>query len=468
MQVTREDLNPCTVRLEVVCSPEEVTQGFDKAYKQIAKHLRVPGFRPGNAPKKIVAQMAPKEEVLRLASDNIVRTTIQKAIKEQDLRLHDSPVVDLKELEEDPPACAYTAKVPLAPVVELGDYRGLEANRPRPVAGDEEIDRYLEEIQKRGSEQKPVTDRGIETGDVCLVNIKIDGESGDGRNFMTVAGRTFPTLDAVLEGMRVEEIKHAELEFPASFQEKDWAGKEHPVTVTIRSVSSVAAPAMDDEFARSIPKDFASLKSESLAELRAKIAKRIEVVKGEMADEFVEEQLLNALISSSKVIVPDTMWEGVANQRLHDIQQEVREAGGTMEDYAKERGMTLDELVQKWRDQAKLHVERAVVANHIFIREKMVLSNEDFTSTLVRMAREYGVDPATLFEFMKKNKNTTELQTRAIYRKVIEFLRDSAKITEVDEGAGAATAPAKPVKKSAPKAEAEAAPKPKKTKKATE
>jgi trigger factor len=451
MQVTREDLNRCTVRLDIVCAPEEVAQGFDKAYRQISRRLRIPGFRPGMAPKRLVAQVAPREEVLRVAGDNIIRRAVQDAVKQHGLRPHDAPVVDISEFKEDPPECAFVAKVPLAPVVELGPYRDLPARRPRPVALEEEIDRALDELRKRGAHREEVTGRGIVEGDLCLVNINPAGQEGEGRNFMSVAGRTFPGLDAAILGMRAEEMKLADLDFPDTFQDRDWAGKRLSVVVTIRSVSSLTAPELDDEFARQIPEDFASLKSDTLEELRDKVRARIEAVKGEMADEYVEEQLLQSLLEASTVHVPDTMWESVANQRLNDIKEEVAEAGGTMEAYAEERGMTLDELAAKWREQAKLHVERAVVANHIFVREKMVLSNQDLTATLLRMAREYGVGPAVLFEHLKKNKNTTELQTRAIYRKVIEFLRDAARITEVDEFEGAPPAPAaKP--RAAPKA----------------
>lgn len=461
MQVTREDLNPCTVKLTVECAPEEVKSGFDKAYKQIAKQIRVPGFRPGTAPKAVLDQMVDPEEVQGRAADQIVRDTLRKAVEQEKLNVHDTPSVQLKLIDKDAGKLEYEAKIPLPPVVELGEYRGLVVDRPKVEVTDEEVEHQLGELQKRTGTRQEVTDRGIIAGDMALLNIKIESDEGEGRNFLTKAGETFPALDEAILGMNVEQMKRVELTFPENFQEADWAGKKLEVKVTVRSVNTIKSPDLDDNFAQSLKNEFGDLQSANLDELKEKVRERLTMAKTAMAAEYVDERIQEELLKTSKVEVPDTMWENVAQQRLEDLREEAQRAGSSLEKYAEENGMTVEQLVQEWSHEAKMHVMRAVVTNEIFRREGMQLTNSDLQGALFMMAREYRVHPDTILEAMKKNKNFQELQIRGTFRKVLDFLQENANIQEVDfstpqEPTVAAAAPKKTKSKSKAKAEADA------------
>lgn len=429
MQVTREDLNPCTVKLSVVATPDQVSGGFDKAYRSFAKQLRVPGFRPGHAPKAMVAQLVHPDEILNAAAEQIVKATLNKVLQDEKIRPHDSPAVELKEISEDEKKCEYVAKIPLEPIVKLGDYKGVEIQRPKLEVSDDEVDQQIEELRKRAGKREAVTDRGITDGDIAVVNVKVEGEEGDGRNFMTVAGKTFKKMDETIAGMKVEEMKKVELTFPKDFQEAEWAGKKKKVQITIRSVNSVVMPELDDEFAKTLGSK--ELKSKGLTELKDKIKQNILKAKEMVGQEYVNEALLEKIVGASEVHVPDTMWEAVANQRLREEAETARKDGKSLEQVAEEHGMKLEEYVEKWQAEAKTQVQRAVIANTIFKNEKMKLENSDLSESLNEMAMEYGVHPGQLFEVMKKNRNFTELEVRAVYRKVMNFLHSSAKVVEV-------------------------------------
>lgn len=424
MQVTREDLNPCTVQLTVSCDADQVKQGFERAYKQLAKHIRVPGFRPGHAPKNLVQSMIPKNDLYEQAADNIVRGAFKAALDQEKLTPHGQPSVDLKELNEEEGKADFVAKVPLQPVVELTEYKGLSAEQPPIEVTDEEVEAQIDDLRAKKSTREAVTHRGVEEGDVAVVNIRAEGESGDGRNFMTIAGQTFPQLDQALIGMQSEELKSLELTFPDSFQEKDWAGKTMKCQVTLRSVNAVKMPELDDDFAQ-------SLSAESVENLRVRVRELIGQAKLNMAHEYVVEQLLENLLKSSTIHVPDTMWESVASRRLQELHQDQHQKGKTMEEYAKEQGMTLEELVEAWKNESRLHVQRAVAVREIFTREKMTLNNQELNRELMAMAQEFEMDPKELLNTLKKNQALDELQFRAIFRKVTEFLKENAKIKEV-------------------------------------
>ncbi|MBN8689625.1 MAG: trigger factor [Armatimonadetes bacterium] len=428
MQIQREELNPCTIKLSVACTKEQVSGGFDKAYKKFAKQIRVPGFRPGHAPKNVVSKFVDPNDLMNAAAEEIVRKAMNEALKEESIKPHDSPAVELTVLSEEESKCEFTAKIPLEPKVELGSYKGVVVKRPKIEVTDEEVTTQLDELRKRAGKREAVTDRGIHEGDIAVVNIKVEGEDGDGRNFMSIAGQTFKQLDEAITGMQVEEIKKVELSFPKTFQEKEWAGKKKKAQITIRSVSSVAMPELDDEFAKKAGKE---LKAKDLAELKDKLKENILEAKKAMSQEFTNEAILEELMKSSTVHVPDTMWEAVANQRLREEAQKAAQEGKKLEDVAKESGMEFEEFVSNWQNEAKVQVQRAVIANTIFKTEGMKLTNQDMNDSLVEMAQEYGVHPAQIIDFMRKNKNFTELEVRTVYKKVMTFLNENAKIEEV-------------------------------------
>jgi trigger factor len=449
MKVTREDLNPCTIKLDVVCTPDQVKTGFDRAYKAFAKQIRVPGFRPGTAPRSMIDKSVRAEDLNGAAAEEIVAASLKEILASEKIQPHDSPSVNLTKLEKDEMSCEYTAKVPLKPVVELGDYKGLTAERPSDEVTDTEVDSYLEELRKRAGRREVVLDRGAEDGDIAVVNVRKDGEDGDGKNFMATVGQTFAEMDKALAGMRSEEMKIETLKFPADFFDKDLAGKSAKVKIAIKTLSSVALPELDDAFAQGLEKDLKSLKAESLKDLKATLKQRLIDTRQQMAQEFVNESLQEELLRRSTVHVPDTMWENVANQRLNELQNEMRQQNKTLEDYAKSNGMTFEEMVASWQKEAKTQVQRAVVAREIFIKERLQLTNDDMNQALVQMAYEYQIAPAQLVEIMQKNKSFQELEIRGIFRKVIEFLNANAEI------AAAGATPAKPKAAKAKKAEDE-------------
>lgn len=424
MQITREDLNPCTVKLNVVCDPEEVKAGFDKAMRLLMKKVRLPGFRPGHAPKHLVEQYVNKAELYDEALQNIVGVGYKEALKQQELEPDPTvrPQIEVTKLDEA--ECEFTAKIGLPPVVELGDWKGIPVERPAVGVTEEDIDRQLQELRQRRGTREAITERGVVDGDVCVVNIKKDDEEGDGRTFMVIAGQTFATLDAALAGMRVEEVKHGELSFPDNFQEKDWAGKSFSATLTLNSVSSIRMPELDDAFAQ-------SLKTENVDDLRDRIRSGMDKAVSAEIDKIVSEQLLDGLLERSKVEVSDNMWEPIADQRISEVAEEQRKEGRTIEDYVTEHGMTVESLREAWRDRAKTEVMRALIVREIYKQQDMKLDNEDLSAELEEMAREAGVTPKDMVRMLEQANAMNELQFRAISRKVRELLAAQANVKEM-------------------------------------
>lgn len=439
MKVARQDLNPCTIQIEVVCTKAQVDSGFDRALKAFAKRVKVPGFRPGSAPKAMVEQMVGERDLAGAALEDIVNSALRKAMEQESVRADAAPSVNVTKFDRAAGECEFTAKVPLAPKVTLGDYKGLGASRPPVSVTDEEVERQVDELRSRSGKREAVTGRGIQPGDAAVVNIRIQDGDAEGRNFMTVAGQTFPDLDAAIVGMAAEEIKHADLSFPANFQEADWAGKSFACTVTIRSVSAIQAPDLDDDFAQ-------SFNAENVDDLRAKVREGVVNAKAQVGQEMVNEQLLDQLLRTSEVHVSDNTWEAVGQRRLQENQAELQRQGSDLEKYAQANGMTLQELVDAQMQEARLHVQRTVLIEHIFRAEDMKIKQSDVDAIFLQIARENGVKQEDLAKFAKEYgpQIREEVVFRAMYGQVMAYLNEHATVTEGE-------APAKPKAKAAAK-----------------
>lgn len=429
MQITREDLNPVTVRLTFSCPPDLVEEGFRRAFKDAAKEVRVPGFRPGQAPRSVLEQVINKEAVKDGALNHILNRAYRIALKEHDLKPYGQPQVEKVDLNDDPPTCEFVLQIPLEPIVNLGDYTALAARQPAIEVTDADVQRQIDLLRESQAKREKVN-RAVQPGDIAVVNLKIEGSEDDGRTFMSVVGQTFEALDQALTGMEPEEVKVAELTFPDTFQEADWQGQTLRCKITLRSVSAVKTPDLDEDFAQ-------AMQFESVEELEARVRELLIESRTSMATDYVNEQLMDALIHNSEIHIPLTMVETVARQQLRDLNEHQKQQGRSIEDYATEKGMTVEELEHAVRDEARIQVARALVAQKIFQAEGMKLDNADMNRELFEMARENRVSPDEMVAILKRTDGIADLQNRALYSKVAAFLREKATIEEMSAGTSA-------------------------------
>ncbi|MDX2064718.1 MAG: trigger factor [Fimbriimonadaceae bacterium] len=420
MTVTREDLNPCTVRLTIVPSPEQVKSSFDRAFREMTKDARVAGFRPGKAPRAMLEKMIHEEQWMEEAARVLVNTTLQKAIESEQLSpdANTSPSVEVKSINRAELAAEYSAKVPLPPKVELADPKLLSITLNLVEVTDEEIDQQIEQFRKGQGKREAVTDRGIADGDVAVLDIRAEGDS-EGKRAMVIAGKTFAELDALIAGMHLEEIKSGELTFPADWSEIAWRGQTLSVTVAVQSLTAVALPSIDDDFAK-------ALQTENLDDLRTRIREGLMQVKEDAEFEMATDKLLDEMVAKSTIEVSDNMWEQLADRRLRETAEAQAQQGKSLEQYTAELGMTIEQFVASWNERAQAEIKRAFVIQNLFAANKMQLSNEEMSEELFRMAQENNVTADALYAYMQKNNDFQELNFRAIQRKVRTFLLSQA------------------------------------------
>lgn len=423
MEVKSEQLNSCTILLRVRCSPEQVRSGFERAYKRVAKRLRIPGFRPGAAPRGLVRQYADPEYVKELAQEEILNAVYPVVVEQEGLEPYGRPMLQAIQADEASGSCEFALKVPLRPKISLGEPEQVCLERPSGEVSDEEVEQHIEALRRRLSERRPVEGRGAEPGDYAVVHLIPEGDESRRKRFLTVVGETFPQLDRELIGMKPGEVKSTTLTFPQDFQETDWAGGLFSCEIRLESLMSQELPALDDEFAK-------RWDAGSLAELRVKVREDVRGIKAEAIERYLEEQALERYVDLCQVEMPDTMWERLAGERLRSIIEDASRRNGTLGDVARANNMTEAQLREAVALEARRDAARALVVGELFRREGMSISREDEAEEVARVAAQAGVSWEQAWEAVVRGGGQDDIRYRIMARKVMKYLRERARVQE--------------------------------------
>jgi trigger factor len=418
----QEQLNPCTLKLTIEVEQEEVQKAMQAALRDLARQLRVPGFRPGKAPQHLVEQFVQKDVLLQRTAEILLPKAYRGAVEQLELETYGAPVIELNRLDEES-TCEFTAKVPLPPKVELADYKGLTVERPDPNPTSEEVERELLEMRKRKAKRVKV-ERPAQRGDMAIVGLTpADQEAG--KRFMVVVGQTFTQLDQELAGMPPGETKTASITFPENFEEAEWAGRPMDVRIELSELATVEVPELDDELARQ--SGFGDQEA-----LKSAVRERIGAAKQVYSDDAVIDQLFNRLIGDSTIEIPDTMWESLAADRIDEIEADQARRNSTIEALATAQGLTVEQLKDAVREDARMQVKRLLVVRDIAKREGLELSQQEINDQIQRHADRTGVSFDAAKREIERRDGMDEIGFRAMFRKVAALLRDHASIVTVE------------------------------------
>ena len=429
MTIKRTDLNPCTVLLEVECTPQQVHEAINKTLRRASKRVRIPGFRPGTAPPEVVKKHVNLEAVKEWAGEEAVNLGLKDALKREALTPFRGarPRLEEVDFDFDGATCRFSVKVPLEPKVELGEYKGLRATMPHARVTDDAVDEYIEQIRTERASKQPVETRGAQHGDQAVVLIRPADKSLGEKAFAVSVGQTFPSLDEALLGMKAEGVRTAPLIFPSDFADVAWAGKALDCEIEVRSLTAPVLPDLDEAFAQ-------SLNADSVDDLRTKVRTALERAVARRNRSMVHEQLLASLMESSTIELPDTLWEDVAERRLNELERELQQSGKTLEEAAAAEGTTPEKVREHFCNASRSEVARAMAIRNIAEKEGIFINNQDVIAQAMAIASNEGVEPEVVLDAYRRAGRLDELRFQALYDKVLAFLEEHATIESESVG----------------------------------
>ncbi|HET6966334.1 MAG TPA: trigger factor [Acidimicrobiales bacterium] len=386
MKSVLEALEGNKVKLSIEVDEQEFEKDIDAAFRKIAREVRIPGFRPGKAPRRILEARLGKETGRTEALRDALPAYYSQAVREHEVDVVAAPELDIKGGEESGPV-SFDAVVEVRPEINLPGYAGLRVTVPSPVATEADIDAQVDRLRGNFGELVEV-DRPAKTGDFVTINLSgtRDGEPVaqlDLEDFSYELGSDslLPGIDAKLDGAKVGDILEVEA---------DLGSGESPIQakVLVKEIKEKKLPDLTDEWA-SEASEF-----ETVEELRADIAKRMSVVKRVQATLALRNSAVEALVELVPDDPPDSLINAEIERQLHDMQHRLEAQGATINDYLQASGQGPEELIGALRQQAVPSVKADLALRAVARAEGIEPTEEDIEAEIVRLAAAYNMKTA--------------------------------------------------------------------------
>lgn len=431
-----EKLEKSMVALTVEVSAEEFEAAVEKAYRKQRGSIRVPGFRPGKAPRKMIENMYGAGVFYEEAVNEALPDAYTAAVKEQELEVVGYPEVELLNVGKE--GFSFKATVAVYPEVTLGQYKGVEAPKAEVSVTDEDVEGRIKEMADRNSRMVSVEDRAVAKGDIANIDfegfldgVPFDGGKSDSFDLEIGSGQFVPGFEDQVAGMSISEEKDINITFPEDYH-ADLAGKAVVFHVKVNAIKVKEIPALDDEFAKDVSE------FDTLEELKKDVREKMLAEREEGAKRAFEDAAMAKVAAGIQADIPDAMIEEQARRFVDNFRMQLQSQGVPYEQYMKMTGMEEEKLMADAKAPAEGQVRMDLAIAAIVKAEGLEASDEDVEAEYSKMAGQYGMD----VENVKKYLNDDVIKEQIVRAKAVELV-------------AAAAVPVKPeeVKAEEPKAE---------------
>ena len=431
-----EKLEKSMVALTVEVGAADFEAAVEKAYKKQRGQIRVPGFRPGKAPRKMIEAMFGAQVFYEEAVNIALPVAYEEAVKEQDLQVVGYPQVELLDVGKE--GFSFKATVAVFPEMTLGQYKGLEAPRAEAKVTDEDVDARLKEMAERNSRMVSV-DRAVEKGDIANINFEgfldgkpFDGGKGEDHDLEIGSGSFVPGFEDQLIGMKAEEERDIDITFPEDYH-ADLAGKAVVFHVKVNAVKVKEVPAIDDEFAKDVSE------FDTLDELKADVRGKITAEREEAAGRAFEDILMGKVADGLTGEIPDAMVEAQAQRFVDNFRMQIQSQGLPFDKYLEMTNMDVDSLLEQAKEPAARQVKMDLAVGAIIKAEGLEATDEDVDAEYEKMAKQYGMEA----EEIKKYMDAEVIREQVLREQAIPVVAHSAvAVGPVIQAEEAAQAPA--------------------------
>jgi len=437
------------VALEIEVPPPEVDRHFATAYSHLAQRTRVPGFRPGKAPRNLIDRYAGRASVVAEAIDHLVSASYDAALDQTDLIPIDQPDVqiDAGEVIEGSPV-KFTATVSVRPEVTLGDYTDYAFDIERKPVTDEDVDAVLTEMREGQATLRPIDGRPAQNGDVAAVKFKgtIDGEpfeggSADRLPLVIGEGRMIAGWEEQLVGMGIGDTKAFDVTLPEDYRVEELRDKTAHFEVELLDLRERVLPDLDDEFAASVGE------VETLDALKAEIRDALEKRNEAEARHLFGDRIIDYATANSTVDLPEVMLANEVEIMRDELRARLAQQRIGLDQYLALAKQSPEELVTELREPASRRVRTLLVLSAIAEKEGIDASDAEIDAEATDQLSRYGDDPK-LREYLGSRRGRSYLRMTLRNQKLVEHLVNRKLGTDSPSHAGeeppaeAETAPA--------------------------
>lgn len=416
MKTDVSDLSETRKSLAVEVPSDTVDAEIDRVARDYGRAAKIPGFRPGKVPVRLVKQRF-RDQILHDVANEIVPRVMEQALRERQLEPVDTPDIKDVVISEGQPL-KFTAVFDTLPPIDPGPYDTISVRRPPAVVEADAVDRTIKQLRDRAARFEPADDREIGSGDTVTLDLsRRAGEAAEADRHENVsidvgALSNPPGFDEALIGLRVGAEKTFTVHYPAEYAIKTLAGTDVEYRVTVKAIRHRVLPELDDEFARDVG-DF-----ETLDALRERVRQDLLREAEANADRQVRSDLLKALSGRVTVEVPESMVERELDRRTEEFARRLAEQQIDL----KRTSIDWDSLRNGQRDASRESVKGAIMLDEIARREGLAVTDEDVSREVSTYAERLGRTEAAVRAQLEKEGALSRLSSGLLREKALDFL----------------------------------------------
>ena len=425
MKTDVEELSPTRVRLSVEVSFEELKPSLDKAYREVGRQVRIPGFRPGRVPPPVLDRRVGRDVILSQAVNDAMPDLYAKAVAEGDVYAIGQPDVEITNIDYGKDL-TFTVEVDIRPKFDLPDLSGLAVTVDDTLVSPDEVAEYLGSLQERFASLKAVQ-RPVENDDYTSIDLSasVDGQpvedaQASGLSYQVGSQSLLDGLDDALIGMSAGDAKTFSTELAGG----EFAGRDADVTVTVLSVKVKEVPGLDD--------DFAQLASEfdTLGELRADTRAQLERRKATQQVIEARDRALDALIDKVDIPLPDGVVAEEVKQNRDSLQRQLERAGATLEGYLEMSNQTEEQFDVDLERRARRAVKVSLVLDQLAREEGLTVDPAELSAYVTRQAEQMGVPPDRLAQQLADDGQLSFAAAEVLRGKAMNLIAERVKVTD--------------------------------------
>lgn len=427
MKSTVEQLSPTRVRINVEVPFTELEPDFDRAFKALAQQVRLPGFRPGKAPRKLLEARVGRGAVLEQVVNDALPARYSEAVTASDVKPLGQPEIEVTKLE-DGQELAFTAEVDVRPEITLPEFDALKITVDPIQVDDDEVDAELQSLRARFGTLTGV-ERGAQEGDFVSIDLSatVDGTevpeaATEGLSHEVGSGQLIEGLDEAITGLKAGESKV----FTTKLAAGEHAGKDAEVTVTVKSVKERELPEADD--------DFAQLASEfdTIDELKESLTDQVRRVKSVQQAEQIRDKAIEALLEQTEVPLPEKIVQAQIDDTLHNAIHGLDHDEDKFAEQLTEQGSSREEFDADNKSNAEKAVKTQLLMDAVADKLDIQVGQNDLTERLVLMSRQYGIEPQQLIQILQQNNQLPAMFADVRRGLTIAAVVHAATVTDTD------------------------------------
>ncbi len=424
-------------KLQIELPPEDVAKEWDAIANSFARVAKIPGYRPGKAPRAVIDKRF-RKEIQEELTKKLVSKSYHEAVEREQLRVASLTNIEDVQFGENK-SMRFRATVVTAPEFELPDYKQIPVQVPDTKVSDVDVDEALDRLRDQSADFVDVPARGLEMGDFAVLDFDGSVESkpiseiapqasknlyGGKKFWLHLAADNFlPKFCEQLIGQKPGETRLVIVHFPEDFMVKELAGKKADYAVTLRDIKEKVLPAVDDAFAAKL------VPGKTLADLRQMIEHDIEHAKEHDAERAKESQIVKFLHEQTQFELPPALLQNETRRALAELVQQNRERGVT-DEMLKEKEK---ELIDGAASLAGHRLKTNFILHRIAEREKIQVVKEDIDFRLKQEAARYDISPEKMRKELQQKDALDDVAEQILLGKTLDFLKANVSVETVQE-----------------------------------